>query len=215
MTIKHHPSTETLIELATGRLDLGRSIVVAAHVEACPECARNVRLMEAVGGILLTDADPEPMAADAFAHGRARVDAMEHEVVPEAQLRPTGDMPYLPQAARGYPAGQWKWIGPGIHRRIVELPAHSGARVFLLRARPGTRMPDHTHTGTEFTLVLAGAFIHAHGRFGPGDFEEADDSVDHQPVVEAGETCICLVALEGTLRLKGLTGRLLQPFVQI
>jgi putative transcriptional regulator len=95
------------------------------------------------------------------------------------------------------------------------VPREAGARVFLLKAAPGTNMPHHTHKGTELTLVLRGEFSHALGSFGPGDFDEADDSVEHQPIVSAGEECICLVAMEGRLQLLGWMGRILQPFVRI
>ena len=76
-------------------------------------------------------------------------------------------------------------------------------------------MPDHTHTGTELTLVLTGAFSHDGGRFACGDVEDADSTVDHQPVVEDGEECVCLVAMEGQLHLRGWIGRLMQPFVRM
>jgi putative transcriptional regulator len=33
--------------------------------------------------------------------------------------------------------------------------------------------------------------------------------------VEMGEVCICLVALQGSIRLEGFLGRLLQPLVRI
>jgi putative transcriptional regulator len=213
--MSHHPTTETLVELATGRLDVGRSLVVAAHLETCTACSRQMRVMETVGGQLLSGALPEPMAPEALARTLARIDSHVSEAAEPTEPQAPDDLPFLPLAARPYRLGSWQWIGPGVHRRMLELPDDSGARVFLLKARPGTHMPDHTHTGTELTLVLAGAFSHAGGRYGQGDFEEADDTVHHQPVVEAGETCICLVAMEGTLKLRGLTGRILQPFVRI
>ena len=102
-----------------------------------------------------------------------------------------------------------------MHWRSVSVPADHGARVFMLKAAPGTSLPHHTHTGTELTLILKGAYAHEGGRFGAGDFEEADGSVDHQPVVEPGDECICLVAMEGQLRLLGLLGRIMQPFVRM
>jgi predicted ChrR family anti-sigma factor len=97
----------------------------------------------------------------------------------------------------------------------VGVPAESGARVFMLKAAAGTSLPHHTHTGTELMLIIRGAFSHEGGRYGVGDFDEADGSTEHQPVVEAGEECICLVAMEGGLRLLGLAGRILQPFVRM
>jgi len=219
MSISHHPSEEMLLLLANGRLDLGRCVVVAAHVESCAECARRFRVMEAVGGVMLRDAAPVAMADDALALAMSRLDGVERfepavqDLAVSSQAH--GEMPYLPEALGGYRMGAWEWIGPGIHRRMVEVPDETGARVFLLKAAPGTRMPDHTHTGTELTLVLSGAFSHAGGHYGPGDLDEADDTVDHQPIVDAGEVCVCLVAMQGSLRLKGMAGRLLQPFVRI
>jgi putative transcriptional regulator len=102
----------------------------------------------------------------------------------------------------------------GVHQRTVEV-AGNGARVFLLRAKPGTKLPTHTHTGIERTQVLAGAFIHDGGRFGAGDFDDAEGDVEHRPRVDIGEACICLVAMTGSIRLTGPIGRLIQPFVRL
>lgn len=85
----------------------------------------------------------------------------------------------------------------------------------MLKAAPGTRLPHHRHTDTEWTCVLQGAFRHGYGRYGPGDFDEADESMEHKPVIEDGEPCICLVALRGSIEFQGWAGRLLQPFVRI
>jgi putative transcriptional regulator len=65
------------------------------------------------------------------------------------------------------------------------------------------------------TCVLTGAFTHEGGRFGPGDFDLGDETVDHQPIVDAGEACICLIAMQGGLRLNGIIGRLMQPFIRL
>jgi putative transcriptional regulator len=76
-------------------------------------------------------------------------------------------------------------------------------------------MLQHTHTDLELTCVLSGAFSHAGGRYGPGDFDLGDDTVEHQPIVEPGEPCVCLVAMQGNLQFKGLIGRVMQPFVRL
>ena len=76
-------------------------------------------------------------------------------------------------------------------------------------------MLRHTHTALEMTCVLTGAFHHAGGRFGPGDFDLGDETVHHEPHVDDGEDCVCLVAMQGQLRLEGLIGRLVQPFVRL
>ena len=75
-------------------------------------------------------------------------------------------------------------------------------------------MLEHTHTGIELTCVLRGSFSHEGGRFGPGDFDFGDETLDHQPIVGSGEPCLCLVAMTGDLRMNGFFGRLIGPFVR-
>ena len=211
MTIKHHPSFETLTAYCNGRLDSARSLVVAAHLERCPSCRAQANALDAVGGAMLRDIEPTAMSDGALNRALALLD-FEAEA-PPPQL--PDDLPHAPEALRGAELGAWRWIGPGTHYRTTNIAAPDGYRVFLLRSQAGSRLPHHTHTGVELTLTLKGAYQHEGGRFGAGDLEEADGSVDHQPIVADGEECICLVAMNGDLRLLGVMGRLLQPFVRL
>jgi putative transcriptional regulator len=61
--------------------------------------------------------------------------------------------------------------------------------------------------------VLKGSFSDARGRYGPGDLDEADDDVQHQPIVDNDGECICIAALEGQMKLRGFFGRLIQPLI--
>ena len=86
---------------------------------------------------------------------------------------------------------------------------------FLLMAEPGTRMLEHTHSEIELTCVLKGSFSHEGGRFGPGDFDLGDETIDHQPVVGSDMPCVCLVAMSGKLRINGILGKLIEPFIRL
>ena len=121
----------------------------------------------------------------------------------------------LPAPLSHYALGPWRWIGRGVQWRTVDVASDDAVRVFMLKAAPGTKLPRHRHTGTEWTCVFEGAFRHDLGRYGAGDFDEADDTVEHDPVVEDGMPCICLVAMQGTIKLQGALGRLIQPFLRI
>jgi putative transcriptional regulator len=136
------------------------------------------------------------------------------EATPSASAFRQGE-PDCPGVLAPYEVGRWRWIGPGVHWRNVELPESEGTRVFMLKAAPGSSLPHHGHSGVEWTCVLQGVFRHHLGRYGPGDFDEADSTVDHTPFVEEGDVCICLVAMQGNLELRGWLGRLLQPFVRL
>lgn len=215
MTIHHHPSEETLAAFAAGQLDEARALVVATHISLCAECRASLHRLEDVGGALLAEAAPAAMAGDALSRTLAALDAPTRvEAAPQpaaARRRVDG----LPAPLGAYDLGPWRRIGRGVEWRSVDVAPDAGPRVFMLRAQPGTRLPRHRHKGDEWTCVFEGAFRHEHGRFGPGDFDEADESVEHHPTVEAGVPCICLVALDKGIAFQGWIGRLLQPLVRI
>lgn len=210
---RHHPTDETLAAFASGRLDEARGLIVASHVALCGQCRAAVRGLEGIGGALLEQIEPAPLAGDAMERALARLDADS----PATVAPPAGDADEsgLPAPLRGYAAGRWRWIGRGVEWRSIDVPSADGTRVFMLRARPGIKLPRHKHAGTEWTCVFQGAFRHQLGTYGAGDFDEADESVEHDPVVEDGETCVCLVALQGGIVLQGWLGRLLQPLIRI
>jgi putative transcriptional regulator len=102
-----------------------------------------------------------------------------------------------------------------VHYRDVKIPTNNDTRVFMLKAAPGKKIPAHDHTGTELTCVLTGAFIHEGGRYAAGDCDDADQDVGHSPIIDSGEECVCLVAMQGQIRLTSMLGRLIQPFIRI
>ena len=61
--------------------------------------------------------------------------------------------------------------------------------------------------------MLQGAFNTSAGRFGVGDMDTAANTIEHQPLIEQGEECICLVLMEGPLRFKSLALRMVQPLI--
>lgn len=216
MSIEHHPTDSMLAAFAAGTLDHGQHVAIATHLVSCPQCCRFMHSMEYVGGSVLTGLPPVAMSSDAF----ARVEARLKEPAPAAAAYvpptvPETEIPGLPKFVRRYRFGNWKWIAPSVHVRPIVIPHASDTRVFLLKSGPGTKLLDHTHTGIELTCVLSGAFSQDGDHYGPGDFDLGDESIDHQPVVEEGQDCICLVAMQGKLRLNGLIGRIIQPFVRL
>jgi putative transcriptional regulator len=215
MTIHHHPPGELLAGFAAGVLDLGQHIAIATHLVGCPHCRVTVRAMEHVGGAVLTGLPPTAISIGALAAVEARLGDLVPAAAPSRGATGPADVPGLPRFVRDYPARPWQWIAPKVHLRPIQLPAESATRVFLLKSRPGTKMIEHTHTGIEMSCVLSGSFAHAGGHFGPGDFDFGDGAVDHDVMIDSADDCICLVAMQGDLRLNGMIGRLLQPLIRM
>ena len=216
MTPTHHPSDDLLTKAAAGPLDLGRHIAVATHVHGCARCRTWTRMVESLGGDLLEDLPPAVMSSDALDSVKSRLDSVH--AVPAERARPVGalsDIPGLPAFVRDYPAGDWRWVAPGIHLMPIYPPAADDVRVFLLKARRGLKLLPHTHSGVEMTCVLAGSFSHDGEHYGPGAFDLGDANVDHLISIGGDVDCISLVAMSGELQLMGLFGRLMQPFVSI
>lgn len=212
MTIHHRPSEETLFAYAAGNLARAEALVVATHLSLCGESQQVVAEFERIGGLLLQELPPTPLSADALSRALARTElptGREHLTAQEACAED------FPEPLRGCELGPWQWAGLGTRVRRVGTAAEGESRAIMFRIDPGRKMPQHTHAGREFTCVISGSYTDESGRYGPGDFEEADEEVSHRPIVDSDVPCLCIVALTGAIRLEGAIGRLFQPFVRI
>jgi putative transcriptional regulator len=215
MTINHHPSDETLLRYAAGTLSAGPALVIGVHLERCDLCCARAADFEWIGGQLLEGMTPGHLAADALARTFERLDAattLPRRKPIVAQRRADLGIA-LPASLPRCEIGPWRWLGPGFRWSKVTIPGSPEAKVMFLKGCAGLSLPVHGHTGTEFMQVLSGSLSDARGRYGPGDLDEADDEVNHQPVVDPQSECVCLAALDGDMRLHGLLGWLLQPLV--
>lgn len=209
--IAHHPSDDSLAHYAAGNLAAGPRLVIATHLSGCPECRARVRAFEAVGGALIDECALADLPPDGLDRVFARIAAPELHC---AKTLPVHH-PELPAPLRHYPIGPWRFVHPGLRWRRVTMPEAPEANVIMLKVGAGQKVPQHTHTGTEYTQVITGSFSDAFGRYRAGDCVEADEDVDHQPVVDLDGECICLAAVEGRLRLDSWVGRMLQPLIGI
>lgn len=209
-TVQHHPDGATLMSYAAATLPEALAAVVAAHVSMCPTCREAVRDLDHVGAALLSQVRREAGAAGSSRRGRTSADRPAHAVAPA----PCDRLPPALSRAYGLSLGTipWKRLGPGVwhHRLALQKPGDGDLR--LLRIAPGRAMPDHGHGGSELTLVIEGCYGDVTGRYRRGDVQDVDEGIDHQPIVEAGEPCICLIASEHPARFKSIVGRIMQPW---
>lgn len=224
MTIKHHISDELLLDYAMGALEESWSVAVATHLALCPDCRRRLATMEAAGGAMIEALECEAESAEtesvAWQAMLKRIEA-GNESGTKAPRKPPQDFVshVIPEPLRSYIGGdleklKWKPLGLGAYH----LPIATDDRnisIRLLRIPAGKPVPEHSHGGRELTLVLKGSFMDGTDRFGPGDFEETDETVNHQPIAEAGEDCICLAVTDAPLRFRSRIVRLIQPLLGI
>ena len=213
MTIRHHLEEDTLFAYAAGDLPEAFNLIIAAHVSLCDTCRAVVESYDALGGAIMEDAPAEALAEDSLPRTLALLDTL-----PDMAARPAAAPGTFPAPLRDYAGGdlgsvRWKGIGMGVKQAI--LPTSGAATARLLMIPAGAKIPDHSHEGTEMTLVLQGAFRDAEDRFARGDIEVADGSVSHTPVADIGEDCICLAVTDAPLKFKSFLPKLAQKFARL
>ena len=208
--ITHHIPENILTSYAAGSLPRPFAMVVAAHVSMCADCRASVEAHQAVGGALIDATDGVDVTDDLKFDVLARLD---DPVATEPVYAREGVYPGpVMEALKGKPP-RWKKVGMGVRQSI--LAADEEGSVRLLFIPPGQAVPDHSHKGLELTMVLQGSFSDHMGRFGVGDVEIGDEDLEHTPMADPGEPCICLAATDAPLRFSGLMPRLLQPLFRI
>ena len=214
MTIIHHLDDATILSYAAGTLGEALSVAAACHISMCPECRTAVRKAEALGGEILDDLQSAAVSDVCRAATLASLDD-------RITIRPViakSDMPLPLQrllAGQDFAQLRWRKKAPGV--AIYKLPLSKSAKgsLKLVSIAAGMTMLEHGHGGEELTLVLKGAFKDKVGRFARGDIADLDEDTEHCPIIEEGETCICLYATEAPSHFKTFLGRLLQPFLGI
>jgi len=204
---------EILLDYVTGTLDEATTLLVAAHLELCPQSRELVDMMTHVGGVLLDDAEPVAMRDGAFDSVMALLDDRTVSAAPA--LDNDDETNILPRAVRDRIAAcgsKWSFVAPGVKGMDLGFEAPQGSasskpgEVKLYRLEPGKGVPTHTHQGSEVTLVLTGAFADGRDRFGPGDVSVASPDITHKPVAEKGDVCFALAITDAPLQLTGALG---------
>ena len=209
--IKHHLNDEILLAYSAGLLPEAFNLIVATHLEMCDECRAAAQAFDSVGGALLDEAAKVSMSKDALANTLALISKMPKIKGSE----PKNEIPNPLAAYIGSSLDDIKWrpIGMGVRQAVLKTSKSATARLLYIPA--GSVVPDHGHRGTELTLVLKGAFSDETARFTVGDVEMADQSLEHTPMADIGEDCICLTATDAPLRFNSWFPKLAQRFLRI
>lgn len=212
--LHERPLDTLLADYASGGLSAPLHALVASHLVLKPESRRFVSMLEAARAAEIERVAPAPIrdrdarlaaifaASDEAARPRP-------EAADEAVPAPLARYLAASQLGRGRLAEvPWKTLIPGVKEYRVADNEDGEATLYWIRG--GRKIPSHTHEGSEYTLVLKGAFSDINGHYARGDIAVADMDVDHQPVADAHEDCFCFAVTDAPLRLTGPIGRIVQ-----
>ncbi len=214
--IKHHLTDDILMGYATGSLPEAFNLMVATHLSLCDACRAQTESFEAVGGEVLAQSKYDEMELEpgSFAATMALIAGGAVDEAPSKRVKGS----ILPGPLQDYVGGdladvKWRSIGMGVKQAILPTSRDASARLLFIPA--GAAMPDHGHRGTEMTMVLQGAFQDEDDYFARGDVEVADSDMQHTPVADIHEDCICLAVTDAPLQFQGLIPKIAQRFARI
>ena len=215
--IKHHLPQDVMAAYSAGTLAEAYSLVVATHVSLCDQCRAELASLDALGGALIEDVEEVAISDTALAATMALIEMGNEKAAAAPAPKPVQGgvfpAPLADYVGGGPDAVNWRSMGGGIKQALI--PTGEGGKARLLYIPAGSKVPDHGHDGLELTLVLQGAFKDHVSRFGRGDVEVGDDDLEHVPVAEEGEDCICLAATDAPLKFKALVPRMMQSILRI
>ncbi len=209
--IAYHPDKSLLADYSAGNMSFGPALCVTAHLEHCQTCHRELQDMTTLGAVLMEQQKAVDISPELFE--RVMQCIADDELDVSEQYVARGKRSALDRfVPRDLQSVSWRGLGETLksHEFDVGDPEHL---VSLIRMRRGGAVPKHTHRGQEITLVLQGGFSDASGSYRVGDFIECNQDVNHQPVANQDEDCICLTSRSAPIKFTGPLLRTLNPFV--
>ncbi len=211
---------EWLASYAAGGLSNAKRLLIACQAAIEPRLAAFLGELDQIGGNFLETAKGENLSDGFLANV---MNALDNQVEPKTNTAipsPKSDMAawvptplrnFIDQANLGL---KWKNAGPGVQR--VPLAEDDGEMLYLLKAKPGLKVPMHSHRGEEWTLLLQGGYHVGDQGFVRGDLHQENENCTHQPIIDDdGEACISLVAVEGRLKFSDPLVKIFQPLIGI
>lgn len=221
-----HPDPMTLMNYVAGNLSSAQALAIRVHLGYCHQCRSQARQLAQVGGAMLEKMTPSSCEAGDFDALMAKLDSEPPEpransasntttATAAATARAAAEeanplLRYLPSSLSDLP---WQRQTRDIFKfDLTPLLDCPGFQVALQKIRAGAAVPNHTHKGMEYTLVLQGGFSDELGVYHEGDFIARDGHHQHSPTALQNEDCICLTVLSAPLKFTGWQ-RIFNPFM--
>lgn len=213
--VSFHPDSRLMNEFAAGSLPLAQSACVSIHLNFCEQCQRQSRRLQQMGSALFEQL-PQVAVDDSLLNAvLARLDEEPPLSYNTHGVDKHGQPALLQRLMAGdYADLDWNRITSTL--KISHLRTGDVDHEFALyHIKAGDSIPQHSHRGTELTLVLEGSFSDEDGVYQPGDFLMRDASHVHSPTATQAADCICIGVLDAPIRFTGWNYRLLNPFLKL
>lgn len=213
--INYHPTDKQLQQYAEGNISSALALVVSAHCDVCSHCQDKVDDINAELSSVIENIHAHQDKDPAFEKMLASIMQMpivdtKPAVAPRIEL--DGRFFDVPRPLQRFVkhTGNWSHLLGKVWQAPVDL-GDAGIANFIYMENGG-RVPEHTHKGTELTLVVDGEFSDGLADYDSGDFIIMDDEHIHSPHSNASEGCLVFSIVDKPLHFTSGIARLLNPF---
>lgn len=213
--INFHPDLQQISDFAGGDCPANVALILAAHMDMCPRCqSLCLQAEEELAGEALSQPDnvAENFAAMMLQITQSPQADLGPVETPSGLLELDGRFFQLPRALRRYSKKTGNWSH--LLGKLWQAPVHIGSmgQATFIYMEKGGRVPEHTHRGNEFTLVIDGKFSDGLADYDVGDFTRMDSHNKHMPYSDADDGCLVFTVLDKPLHFTSGIARLLNPF---
>lgn len=179
-----------LTDYAAGTLDEAQTLLIDVWAGVSQDACKMVCEMEALGGALLLDCEPEPLRSTSLETVLCKLsDDLCDELKPPLETSSSS----LPHPLGSYVCDEQLWHADadGIEIFSLDIPSsYNEARVMRMQA--GAMQPPHTHNAMEIHVVLEGGFMDDQTAYSVGDLVIIDAKQSHAPIADKTAGCLCL-----------------------
>ncbi len=209
--VNHHPDLSCIEDYVAGRCSHSVALVIATHIEYCPECALHYQHCISRCGEEILNQPPEDWTLESDTITDSALNIIKQPDVPLATddkaLTANAEDIILPKTIQQYCYESVHWRAVGKNLKIGRLIKTKGSSCNLFYLKQGGALPTHTHHGQEYLMVLSGDLADENGIYRPGDMILSDHSVTHTPY--ALSDCLCIAATDAPVHFTGKFGKMM------
>lgn len=202
-----HPQEQVIQAFAKGSLMSPIATMVSAHLEICKICEAHYRS--------LIDSEAKSLENEAYNLSTSDMDKAFHSIMGKidsqaidsyrdlnedaVSIEISGQIIQLPRAMNFLKDQKIPWKEFGKKNAIAPVSMSPQGNFYLIYIGPGESVPQHDHSGLEYSYVAAGSYEDGISTFNTGDFSVSGSGYTHSPKATSSDGCLVISWVEGRL----------------
>jgi len=215
--IKFHPTTQQLNTFSDGLMAPAEALIISAHCDMCSQCSKKMMLYTEAHSETVFEQGLQKFEPDMFGDMLAQItsEVLDRGIIVESSnrvLELDGRKFTLPRSLNrvAESMGNWSHMVGKLWQAPVNIGGDTVANFIFMEKGGG--VPEHTHRGSEMTLVVNGEFSDGLADYDSGDFMVMDGQNVHTPSTTSDEGCLVFSIIDAPLHFTSGWARLINPF---